>query len=337
MSGRVAHLRSPVKLLLTGATGFVGQNLLLAALASGRFTEILTPVRDPEKLTRQLAFEGVNPGPALRVTAWQDPVPGDVTHAVHCAGSLFARDRATCFRVNVDDTLRLLAPLPAAARVLVLSSQSAGGPTPPGREARTAADLDTPLTWYGESKLAMEQRLAAERPDAMVWRPPMILGPRDRATLPLFQMAAGPLRIKPGLRPKAYSWIAVDDLVRAILHAIQNPKSKIENPMGVAAPEPITDTELIATAAAVMGARGRTLALPHPVIRLVSAVVDAVPPLREGTPSLTRDRAREIFPERWVLDASVFREHFAVGPFAGLSETLAATHAWYVRAGQLPG
>lgn len=324
-----------MKLLLTGATGFVGQNFLLAALASGRFAEIVAPVRDPAKLARQLALEGVA-APALRVTAWGEPPPGDITHAVHCAGALFARDRATAFRVNVEDTLRLLAPLPAAARILVLSSQSAGGPTPPGRAARTAADPDAPLTWYGESKLAMERALAAARPGVMIWRPPMILGPRDRATLPLFQMAARPLRIKPGRVAKTYSWIAVDDLVRAMLAALDDPAPPPGNPLAVAAPEPITDLALIETAAAVVGARGRTLALPHPVLRAVAALVDAVPALREATPSLTRDRVREIFPDGWIVDATDFRARYAPGPFAGLAATLAATHAWYVRAGLLP-
>lgn len=320
-----------MKLLLTGATGFVGQNLLLAALASGRYDEIITPVRDSAKLARQLAFEGVDAS-RLRVTGWDDPVPRDVHHAVHCAGALFARDRATAFRVNVEETLRLLTPLPAGCRLLVLSSQSAGGPTPPDRPARTAADPDHPLTWYGESKLAMEQRLAAARPDAEIWRPPMILGPRDRATRPLFEMAARPLRLKPGLTPKTYSWIAVDDLVRAILVALDQPSARLPRPLPVAAPGSISDLELIATAAEVVGARGRTLALPHPIIRAVAALVDAVPALRDATPSLTRDRAREIFPNRWVQDAADFRARYAPGPFADLRATLAATHAWNVRA-----
>jgi len=165
----------------------------------------------------------------------------------------------------------------------------------------------------------------------------MILGPRDRATLPLFQMAAGPLRIKPGLRTKSYSWIAVSDLVRSMLRALQSPDwPTLAGPLPACAPEPITDLELIETAAAVMNRRGLTLALPHPLVRAFSALVDAVPPLREAAPSLTRDRAQEIFPDRWVLDGEEFRARFADGPFAMLRDTLAETHAWYARAGLLP-
>jgi nucleoside-diphosphate-sugar epimerase len=321
-----------MRLFLTGATGFVGLNLLLEALRDGRYTQIVAAVRDPAKLLQQLSAEGFDAPLKLRIVPWSEPPPDGIDHAVHCAGVLFARNRDDYFRTNVDDTVRLIGALPASTKIVILSSQAAGGPTPAGREIRTASDPDTPITWYGESKLAMEKKLRALRPDALILRPPMILGPRDRATLPLFRMAAGPLRIKPGLAPKSYSWIAVQDLVRGIFNALGD-SSLI--PLSVCAPEPITDLELIATAAAVLNRRGRTVAVPHLFIRGISAFVDAVPSLRKSTPSLTRDRARDIFADRWVVDGSEFRTRFAPGPFATLHDTLAETAAWYARAGLL--
>jgi nucleoside-diphosphate-sugar epimerase len=324
-----------MRLFLTGATGFVGLNLLLEILAGGRYEQIVAAVRDPEKLRRQLASEGVPDLSRLRVIGWNDPTPPGIDHAIHCAGVLFARDRDAYFRVNVGDTLRLLGTLPASAKIVVLSSQAAGGPTPAGREIRTASDPDAPITWYGESKLAMEKAVRTARPDALIIRPPMILGPRDRATLPLFRMAAGPFRIKPGLAPKSYSWIAIRDLVRGVIAGLGDPSNALGQPLAACAPDPITDLELIETAAQVLDRRGRTLALPHLVIRGVSAFVDAIPALRESTPSLTRDRARDIFAGRWVIDGSEFRARFAPGPFATLRDTLVETAAWYARAGLL--
>ena len=90
---------------------------------------------------RQLAAEGFPGRPAeLRIARWGDPPPAEVDHAVHCAGVLFARHRDEYFRVNVEETLAVLTRLPAPVRLIVLSSQSAGGPTPAGKIARTAAD-----------------------------------------------------------------------------------------------------------------------------------------------------------------------------------------------------
>jgi len=325
-----------MRLFLTGATGFVGLNLLLEALRLGRYREIVACVRDPEKLAQQLAFEGfAEHPPALRITRWSEPPPAEVDHAVHCAGVLFARQRDDYFRVNVEETLALLTRLSSETRLIALSSQSAGGPTPLGKIARTMSDPDMPLTWYGESKLAMERRLTSERPETFVWRPPMILGPRDRATLPLFQMAAGPLRIKPGLRAKSFSWIAVGDLTSAIFQALHASPWSPVSPLSVCAPDEITDRQLIQTAAALMERPGFTVALPHGLMRGVASLVDAVPSLRAAAPSLTRDRVREMFADRWVIDGAAFREAHAPGPFSSLAETLGATRDWYVRAGML--
>lgn len=325
-----------MKLFLTGATGFVGRNLLLAALAGGRYSEIVTAVRGRAKLAGQLADEGVDPGGRLRVIGWDEVPPTDVDHVVHCAGVLFARDRQSYFRVNVEDTLRLLEPIRRDARVIVLSSQSAGGPTPPGRDARTPQDPDKPITWYGESKLEMERRLRAERPDAMIWRPPMILGPRDQATLPLFKMAAGFLRLKPGLHVKRYSWIGVSDLVRAILHALDGDDWECQCSIAACASGFITDLDLISAAAELGGTRGITVPLPGPLLNIAAALVDAVPPWRAAVPSLTRDRVKELSPRRWVLDGSEFQHRFAAGPFQSLRDVLSETRDWYVRKGLLP-
>lgn len=325
-----------MRLLLTGATGFVGRNLLLAALNGDRYSEVVVVVRDRAKLERQLASEGVDAGGRLRVIPWTDTAPPDIDHAVHCAGVLFARDSDSYFRVNVTDTLRLLAPVRRDARVLVLSSQSAGGPTPQGREVRARRDPDEPITWYGASKLEMERRLRAERPETMIWRPPMILGPRDQATLPLFQMAAGLVRLKPGLHVKRYSWIGVTDLVDAILRALNGEDWECMDSLAACAPDTITDLDLISAAAALSGARGITVPLPGPVLRMAASVIDAVPAWRAAVPSLTRDRVKEITPRRWVLDGSEFRRRFGAGTFRCLRDVLEETRDWYVQAGLLP-
>ena len=96
----------------------------------------------------------------------------------------------------------------------------------------------------------------------------------------------------------------------------------------------MTDWQLIASAAAACHARGMTLPVPHLVVRLLSAFVDTIPVLRAKTPSLTRDRAREIWPDRWVVDGSKF-EHLTGWRADSLSDALEAAHNYYVREGKL--
>lgn len=318
------------QLLVTGATGFVGRNLLLLTQAES----VLAPVRDQAKLRACLAEDGVAGVTALPTEPANWPSNLQPSHAVLCAGVLFARSRDEYFATNVDWTLRVLHALPSDCHTIVFSSQSAGGPTPPASPSRSERDPDTPLTWYGESKLALERRIASEFPDRRITilRPPMILGARDSATLPLFKMAGGVLRTKPGLRPKAFTFLAVEDVVSAI-HAAWTIDER--GPFYIGSEAPISDAELISTAASCVGGRGLTLPVPLPVVRLLALVVDAIPSLRAATPSLTRDRAKEIWPDRWVVDSSLFRSRAPWQPRVPLKTALEAACRHYKSSGLL--
>jgi nucleoside-diphosphate-sugar epimerase len=318
-------------LLVTGSTGFVGRNLVLREIPRG--TQILAPVRSAAKLQAQLQSEGADPRSVTPLDTDPDRWGGQVrpTHALLSAGVLFARDREEYFSTNVDWTLRVLEALPDSTRIVVLSSQSAGGPTPPGRSARTESDADTPLTWYGKSKLALERALHGKTSRRLsILRPPMILGPRDTATLPLFKMAMGWIRTKPGLRRKEFSFLSVEDVIEAIEAAWD---CESPGPHYIAADRTITDWELIGTAARAAGGKGVTLPIPIAAVKAMSLLVDSIPALRRSAPSLTRDRAKEIWPNRWVVDSAAFRRTTGWQSRQDLTEALQGAFRHYVREG----
>lgn len=320
-------------LLVTGATGFVGRNFVLNATANR--VPVLAPVRSAEKLARCLEEDSIPTNMVTPLSAdpagWRRAAP---SHAVLGAGTLFARNRDEYFATNVDWTLRVLRALPPGCRTVVLSSQSAGGPTPQGHRTRSEKDPDNPITWYGESKLALERAIAREFPERpiTILRPPMILGARDTATLPLFKMARGPVRTKPGLRPKEFSYLAVQDVVGAIYSAFVAEK---RGPYYIGSLKPVSDCELIESAVKAVGGKGLTLPIPTPVVRMMASIVDAVPALRAATPSLTKDRAREIWPDRWVVDSSAFRQLTGWRPVVSLDEALLSACRHFQSSGSL--
>jgi nucleoside-diphosphate-sugar epimerase len=327
-----------MNVLITGATGFVGRNLLLRAV--GRGQKVFAPVRDEKKLLAQIKAEGVEERcvDVLPVDPAQWPARLSIDFAVHCAGVLFERSLDPYLRTNVLWTQAVLTKLPPRCPTIILSSQSAGGPTPEDKHARDESDADDPISYYGESKLRMERMIRRTgRPGIVLLRPPMILGPRDSAVLQLFQMAGGFVRTKPGLKKKVFSFIGISDLLDAIDAGIASHDTLTSRCYYVASHEEFSDVTLLQEAARCLRAKGFSLPLPQAIVRAASAVVDSSPPLRIKLPSLTRDRVREILADRWVVNPSLFESETGWSAKSTLRESLAGAHQFYQSAGLLGG
>ena len=317
-----------MKVLLTGATGFVGRNFSIEACRRG--WQILAPVRDPVKLTRLASSDGLDPHKIQPLAAspseWPKHLHFDAV--VHCAGALFERSPEAYWRTNVLWSHAILACRPSGSPTVILSSQSAGGPTPCGRLSRSEADPDCPISWYGESKLRLERKILREYPrePIAILRPPMILGPRDAAALQLFRAVRAPFWPKPGWHKKWFSFLAVEDLVEAIFVALEKATALAGLPRYVAARQILSDLDLLQAASKLAGTRGVVLRLPHALVRGVAAPVDALPSLRRALPSLTRDRVKEIFPERWVVDSTSFEQATGWAAKATATQALASCY-----------
>ena len=265
-----------MRLLLTGATGFVGRNFLKHVVEKGLYEEIYLPLRNVQKWERQLTEDGLFGNRSLTVLKgeapnWKFPTVS-VDHVVHCAGHLFGREKESYWDCHVKGTANLFQHTRDVKRALLLSSLSAGGPCRGAEDAKTEKSIDQPLSWYGQSKLEMESMaLIANYPfEVLALRPPIVLGPRDSATRPLYDMVKRPFWLKPGLTPKLLSFIAVQDLVECILHALWHKTSWLRLPHRfyyVGYPEPVTDREMLVTAGSYFGRkgllRGKVIPLPN--------------------------------------------------------------------------
>jgi nucleoside-diphosphate-sugar epimerase len=202
------------RVLVTGATGFVGSHVAQALLEAGY------EVRCGARATSDLRWiSGLD---TERVPLDVRGKPEDISRAVenvdvvvHAAGITRARRPEDYYLVNAEGTRRIAtAALRAGVRRFVLiSSLAARGPDGP-------ATGDHPESDYGRSKLKAETHLLAVggRMEAVLLRPAAVYGPRDTDLLPLFRLAnAGWLPVPWGAGP--LQPLYVEDAARAALAA----------------------------------------------------------------------------------------------------------------------
>jgi nucleoside-diphosphate-sugar epimerase len=312
----------PERVLLTGATGFVGSHIAEALASAG--CEVRCAVRntsDPRWLSglkvRLVRADFGRPEDLARLAKGADAV-------VHAAGITRARRPEDFYAVNAGITRRLAAAAARAGarRFVLISSLAARGPD----------GEDGPVSHYGRSKLQAEQCLrefGELRP--VILRPAAVYGPRDRDFLPLFRLArSGWLPVPASANPLQPVYAA--DVARAVLLALRKDGP---GPFPLAEEARYSWREVAEALEAALGRRVRPVRLPTAGFVLAGRAAGLTARLRGAPPAFDERRARDIAVHAWTCDPSAAER--ALGWRAGvpLPEGLGHTAGWYRREGWL--
>jgi uncharacterized protein len=262
-----------MNVLISGATGMIGSALTQELTGGGhRVTRLTRSPRgaddvrwDPEAGTVDGCLEG------------HDAV-------VHLAGESIAEGRWT-----VSKRERIMESRKKGTRLL--AETLAGLPTPTGvmvsasavgyygdrgdevlrEDSRPGSDFLAQVckAWEASADPAREAGIRVVHP-----RFGIVLSPKGGAlgtTLPLFKLGGGG-RIGGGRQ--WWSWVALDDVVGAIVHTLED--DSVEGPVNVGSPNPLTNAEYTRTLGKVLN-RPTFFAAPAPAIRLaLGGVADAL-------------------------------------------------------------
>jgi nucleoside-diphosphate-sugar epimerase len=314
---------------VTGATGFIGRHLTADLTQRGVEVRAIvrpgSPSADPSGATIVRA--------PLETEALRAAFTG-ADAVVHLAGVVSAVDDATYAAVNAEGTRAVAAAAHAAGAHLVhVSSLAAAGPAPASRP-RGEDDPSDPITPYGRSKLDSE-RLLRGMP-ALSWtvlRPGVVYGPGDRAVLPLFKLAAGPLVPVVGRPGAAYTFVYVTDVVRAIVAALD--RASAGGAFFVGHPEPVTPSALLETMQRALGRHGRLFQVPMSITHAAAEVCDVVGRATGRAMLINRWRYAELSAEGFVCRVDRMRDVLGVTPAVDLSSGVTKTAEWYRREGWL--
>lgn len=303
---------APLKLAITGGTGFVGGRLIDLALAAGHEVRALT--RRPQQARGGVTWvEGAldQPGSLLALASGADAV-------IHVAGVINAPDPAGFEAGNVTGTSAMLAAAEEAGvrRFAHVSSLAAREPK---------------LSIYGATKAGSEALVAASGLSSAIVRPPAVYGPGDKETLELFKMAKrGFVLLPPEGR---LSLIHVDDLARLLL-ALADPAA----PRGLLV-EPDdgrhggwTHEQFGQALGQALGRRVMTISTPRPILNFCAGLDRLV---RRDKAKLTADRVAYFCHPDWMVDPGRGAPEALWRPEVDTGQGLAETAKWYREAGWL--
>jgi nucleoside-diphosphate-sugar epimerase len=331
------------RVLVTGATGFIGHHLVGQLLQLGHpVTCLVRPTSDLTGLDRarlRLLPGDLTDPDSLAAAAAQAEV------VYHLAGALTARRAADFHQVNAAGP-RLLAQAcarqPNPPTLVLLSSLAAAGPSPAERPS-TELDPAAPVSEYGRSKLAGEQavRQFADRLPVTVVRPSWVFGEWDRDTLTVFRMVRFGLHLVPVNPSNRYSLIHAADLVSLLVLAAGRGERCGPQPGSglyhAAAGLSLDYAGIGRAAAAAQGLRPpRIIRLPRPLTLAVAGVPQLLTDLLGRPPGIVNlDKAREGFAGSWDCSAEKARRQLGFAPAASLEERMHQTAAWYREQGWL--
>jgi len=269
------------KVLLTGASGFVGDAVLHDLSRRGLF-DLRVATRNQNTFSG-MAFESVLFNGLNAEQNWTQALEG-VDLVVHCAARVhimkdLAADSMTEFRrVNVDGTLNLALQAAAAGvkRFIFISSVKVNGEGTPLGIPYTADSAASPVDEYGISKLEAETGLleiaAKTSMQVVIIRPVLVYGPGVKANfLSMMRVVEKGIPLPFGRINNKRSLLSLDNLVDFIFHCMIHPAAANQVFL-VSDGEDLSTTELLRKIASAMGKKSRLLPVPVGLLRLIARI-----------------------------------------------------------------
>lgn len=332
------------RVLITGASGFIGYHLVKGALAKG--FEVHAAVRRSSSIDdlKQLGIEAEanKTGKLLFVypdfTSPETLLPlmtnGAYDFVIHGAGLTRAKTTEEYNEVNAHYTVRLAEAVLQSGfplkRFVFMSSLAAVGAQQYNAPQPINEDKEfQPLTSYGKSKMLAERYLAdiKELPLTTI-RPTAVYGPREKDILILFETLNKGLDLYIGREPQWLSFVFVEDLVAATLAAFSE-TCKLHTAYNISDGKKYDRYKLADLFKKYSKKSPLRLHLPLGIIKITATVLEACSVFSKNAPVLNPEKISELTAENWYCSIDKAKNNLQYEPQFGLEAGLQLTLNWY--------
>lgn len=211
---------------VTGATGFIGSQLVKKLLENGETVRCLIRASSNTERLNGLDVELIKTDFSDSESLKRGITGSDIVY--HCAGCIMSLRKKEMHQTNCENTKRLAQVCmysDSAPKLMYISSLAAGGPMK-GKNAPLREEwmTENPVSAYGKSKLAAEMELRKISPNLpiSIIRPPMVLGSGDKCSLAMFRAIQNSgFQCCPGWERKHYTVVVAEDVVDTLILAAE--------------------------------------------------------------------------------------------------------------------
>ena len=253
-----------MKVLVTGATGFVGREVVRQLHKTGHSIRILARSRNASRVEEAVSCWGaeVHPGDVLDVASLNGAVNG-MEAVIHLVGIIAEVGESTFENVHTRGTGNLVTAA-QQAKVRRFVHMSALG-TRPNATSR-----------YHQTKWAAEELVRHSGLDFTIFRPSLIYGPQDQ----FINLFARVIRLSPVVplmgSPRArFQPVSVETVAAAFTKSLGEPKS-IGQTYDLCGSEALTLSEIVDRILAVLHRRRLKLHMPAGLARFQAVLLELI-------------------------------------------------------------
>jgi len=220
-----------MKILITGASGFIGSFIVEEALRRGFETWAAVRSSSSRQYLTDERTHFIELDLSSEEQLKEQLRPHRFDYVVHAAGVTKCLHKRDFHRINTEGTQHLVNALTSLQMPLrsfvYISSLSIMGAIREQRPYTEIVESDTPQpnTAYGKSKLEAEQWLETQPIPYIILRPTGVYGPRERDYFMMFKSIKTHTDFAVGYRRQDITFVYVTDVVQAVFLALEKGKT----------------------------------------------------------------------------------------------------------------
>lgn len=316
------------KVLITGASGFVGYHLINEALRHD--LDVFAAVRKSSRIDHlealPLNFTTVDFEDAPQLE--QNLKANQYNYIIHAAGITRALKPEDYNKVNAGYTRNLAEAVKRSGvpleKFVLVSSLAAMGPL-----AKNQEDVSdpAPITSYGKSKLMAEKILEGFNFPAIIVRPTAVYGPREKDIFLLFKSIKSGLELYIGRECQHLSFIHANDLADAIMALLLSSYTK--KTYNLTDGKVYDRYALSSIAKNLLGKKTFKMHLSVGATRRAAGIMEWIYALNGKIPALNREKLAELTALNWCYSIENIKRDIGFAPKYNLENGLKQTINWY--------